>query len=175
MALLVVLAAVAGTPSTTVRVLVVIGAIFGVMGDVALLNDGPDWFLRGLAAFAVGHGFYAVAALTVGVSSSGWWGLLFVVALFTWRFIPRVVPGARAAGGTLMMGAVLFYAAIIAVMVIGAFGTGVWLAAIGAALFALSDWVLGQRSFVGPETFHRLAVMIPYHLGQTLLILGLLS
>lgn len=175
MALLIVLACLAGTASADVRFLVVAGTCFGLLGDVALLNDGSAWFLRGLAAFAVGHGFYAAAAVGVGLSVTAWWGVGFVFALFAWRFVPRVVPGARASGGVVMMGAVIFYSLIIAAMVIGAFGTGRWLAAAGAALFAGSDWVLGQRSFVGPETFHRLAVMVPYHVGQTLLIFGLLG
>ncbi len=175
MALLVVLAGVAGNVSTDIRLLVIAGAFFGLLGDTALLYEGQAWFLRGLVAFAVGHSFYAAAAIGLGMGSTAWWGVGFVVALFSWRFVPRVVPGARAWGGTLMMSAVIFYAVIIAAMVIGAFGTGLWLAAAGATLFAMSDWVLGQRVFVGPETFHRLAVMVPYHVGQTLLLLGLLQ
>jgi uncharacterized membrane protein YhhN len=101
--------------------------------------------------------------------------VLFVALLFSWRVLPSVVPAARASGGGAMMLAVLFYAAIIAAMVVTATGTGRWLAIVGAALFAVSDWVLGQRQFVGPHTFHRLSVMVPYHVGQTLLILGLLG
>lgn len=175
MALLVVLACVAGDAPIGVRLLVVFGACFGLVGDAALLNEGQAWFLRGLVAFAVGHALYAAAALSVGVTATAWWGVGFVVLLFSWRFLPRVVPAARTAGGGVMMGAVVVYAAIIGAMVITTFGTGLWLAAGGAALFAVSDWVLGQRAFVGPETFHRLAVMVPYHVGQTLLIVGLLS
>lgn len=175
MALLVGVAAVAGSAPGDVRTFVVLGAIFGVLGDTALLNQGQAWFLRGLIAFAVGHSLYVVAALLVGVSATAWWGVAFTVALFSWRFVPKVVPGARVAGGALMMWAVVAYGAIIAAMMITAFGTGLWLAAVGAALFAISDWVLGQRTFVAPETFPRLAVMIPYHVGQALLIVGLLG
>ncbi len=175
MALLIVLACVAGSPPSWTRLLVVAGACFGLLGDVALLNDGSRWFLRGLTAFAVGHTFYAAAAISSGVGGTAWWGLAFAVGLFAWRFIPQVVPGARAQGGLAMMGAVIAYAVIIGLMVVGAFGTGRWLAAVGAALFAGSDWVLGQRTFVSPEAFPRLAVMVPYHVGQALLIIGLLQ
>ncbi len=95
MALLVVLAGVAGDASTDVRLLVVVGAFFGLLGDAALLNEGQAWFLRGLVAFAVGHALYAAAAISVGVSATAWWGVLFVTVLFAWRFVPRVVPAAR--------------------------------------------------------------------------------
>ena len=43
----------------------------------------------------------------------------------------------------------------------------------GAMLFALSDWVLGHQRFAGPLPGGRLAVMIPYHVGQALLLAGL--
>jgi uncharacterized membrane protein YhhN len=175
MAMLVLVAAVAGPDPAGVRWLVVVAAVFGVLGDAALLGSGTKWFIRGLVAFAIGHSFYVAAALVVGVEATAWWGVVFVSLLFAWRFLPTVVPAARASGGKAMMGAVLFYASIIAAMVITATGTGRWLAAGGAALFAISDWVLGQRQFVGPDTFHRLSVMVPYHVGQAMLIVGLLG
>ena len=175
MVMLVGVAAVAGPDLAGARWLVVGAAFFGVLGDAALLGVGTKWFIRGLLAFAIGHSLYVAAALVVGVGATAWWGAVFVVALFAWRFVPMVVPAARASGGAAMMGAVLFYATIIAAMVITAFGTGSWLAAAGAALFAISDWVLGQRQFIGPATFRRLSVMVPYHVGQTMLILGLLG
>ncbi len=175
MALLVVVAAVAGSAPSDVRWLVVGAAVCGVLGDSALLGEGSAWFIRGLLAFAAGHALYAAAALAAGVGATAWWGALFVTVLFAWRFLPSVVPAARESGGRVMMVAVLFYASIIAAMVITATGTWRWLAVVGAALFAVSDWVLGQRKFVGPDTFHRLSVMVPYHVGQTMLILGLLG
>jgi uncharacterized membrane protein YhhN len=175
MAFLVVLAGVAGSAPADVRWLVVGAAVCGVLGDAALLGAGTAWFIRGLLAFAVGHALYVAAALVVGVGATAWWGALFVALLFAWRFLPKVVPAARASGGLAMMSAVLFYATIIAAMVITATGTGRWLAVVGAGLFAFSDWALGQRQFIGPQTFPRLVVMVPYHVGQTMLILGLLG
>jgi len=40
-------------------------------------------------------------------------------------------------------------------------------------LFAVSDWLLGYQRFVRPLPAGRLAVIVPYHVGQALLILGL--
>ena len=59
-------------------------------------------------------------------------------------------------------------------MVITAWATGEWLAAVGAMLFAVSDWVLGYQRFVRSFGRHgRIAVIVPYHVGQALLIMGL--
>ena len=57
-------------------------------------------------------------------------------------------------------------------MTLTAWGTGIVLAGVGATLFAVSDWVLGHRRFAGPLPGGRLAVMVPYHVGQALLIVG---
>ena len=174
MALLVGVAATAGDPADDVRVWLVIGAVLGLVGDVALLSDGELAFMTGLAAFALGHLAYAVAALSIGFDAA--WaipGLAFMVALLWFRFAALTVPGARRAGGTVLAAAVVFYAAVISLMVVSAWGTGAWLAGVGAMCFAASDWVLGHERFVGPLPGGRLSVMVPYHVGQALLIVGL--
>ena len=40
-------------------------------------------------------------------------------------------------------------------------------------LLAASDWVIGHRRFAGPFPGGPLAIMVPYHVGQALLIVGL--
>ena len=98
---------------------------------------------------------------------------VFLVALLGFRFASRTVPGAGRVGGPVLAGAVVFYACVIAAMVITAWATTAWVAAAGAMLFAVSDWVLGHQRFVGPLPGGRLTVMVPYHVGQALLIVGL--
>lgn len=174
MTLLVVIAAVAGDAPGDVRGWLVVGAVLGVAGDVALLFDGEQAFMAGLAAFAFGHVFYAVAALAVGFSAR--WalgGALFTCLLLSYRFVPRTLPGARDHGGSVLAGAVVVYALVISTMVISAWGTGLAMAAIGASLFAISDWVLGHGRFVGPLPGGRVSVHVPYHVGQALLIVAL--
>ena len=73
----------------------------------------------------------------------------------------------------MLAGAVVFYALVISAMVFTAWSSAAWLAAVGAMLFAVSDWVLGYQRFVGPLPGRRLSVIMPYHVGQTLLIIGL--
>jgi uncharacterized membrane protein YhhN len=174
MALLVGVAATAGDPDGDVRAWLVAGALLGLVGDIALLSNAAVPFMIGLGAFALGHLAYTVAALSIDFDP-GWAvpGILFAVSLFAFRFISRIVPGARAAGGTVLAGAVIFYGCVISAMVITAWGTGAALAGVGAMLFVSSDWVLGYQRFVAPLPVGRLGVIVPYHVGQALLIVGL--
>jgi uncharacterized membrane protein YhhN len=174
MALLVGVAATAGDPGNDVRVWLVVGAALGLVGDIALMGDGEVAFMIGLGAFSLGHLAYAVSALYVGFDPA--WalvGVVYIVALLSFRFATRTVPGARRLGGSVLAGAVVFYACVISAMVVTAWGSAVALAGVGAMAFAASDWVLGHERFVGPIPGGRLSVMVPYHIGQALLIVGL--
>ena len=172
--LLVALAATGGSIDGGARGALVVAVVFGLVGDVALLFDGETAFMAGLGAFAVGHGAFVVTAVLVGVSvTTALLAIPFMAVLLGWRFLPQTVPGARRAGGPVLMGAVLFYAVIISAMVLTATGTGRWAAAIGAMSFAVSDWILGFDRFVRPLRNASVAVMVTYHVGQLLLILGL--
>ena len=125
MAALVGVAAVAGDATGDVRAWIVVGALFGLVGDVALLGEGEAAFMAGLGAFAVGHVAYAVGAVLVGFEPV--WalpGAAFIVVLLSFRFVGRTVPGARAQGGQVLAGAVLFYAAVISPMTVTAWATG---------------------------------------------------
>ena len=174
MLLLVAVAATWGEPAGDVRAWLVVGAVLGVVGDVALLGTGETAFMLGLSSFAAGHLAYAVAAVATGFDPV--WalpGFVVMAALLGYRFLTRTVAGARRAGGTVLAGAVVFYAVVISAMVVTAWGTGLVVAGAGATCFAVSDWVLGHRRFAGPLPGGRLAIMVPYHVGQALLIVGL--
>ena len=174
MALLVGVAATAGDPGGDVRAWLVAGAALGLVGDIALLGDGEVAFMIGLGAFALGHLAYAVAAMLIDFDPA--WALIgaaFMVVLLSLRFATRTVPGARRLGGSVLAGAVVFYACVITAMVVTAWGTTVALAGVGAMAFAVSDWVLGHERFVGPIPGGRMSVIVPYHVGQALLIVGL--
>jgi uncharacterized membrane protein YhhN len=74
-----------------------------------------------------------------------------------------------------MMVAVAIYSGIISAMVIAATGTSSWVAAAGAMLFATSDSIIGYNRFVKPVRQADLPIMVTYHAGQVLLILGLIA
>jgi uncharacterized membrane protein YhhN len=87
----------------------------------------------------------------------------------------RVVPAATREGGAALGAAVTAYMVVIAVMVVAAWATGHPLVALGATVFMLSDAVLAMDRFVSQRRFGSLAVMVTYHLGQVLLVVGVLT
>lgn len=173
---LIAIAALAGEMDGGARAALVVAVVLCLAGDVALLGDSEERFIAGLGSFALGHIAYVVTALIVGVD----WPRLaiafpFIVVLFGFRFIGRTIPGAREHGGAPLMGAVVFYAIVIATMVTTATGTPIWVAAAGAMMFAVSDWMIGYDRFVHPFAWARVGVMSTYHIGQLLLIAGLIA
>lgn len=175
-ALLIVLAATAGEMDSFARFWLVAAVALCFAGDALLLGNSEQHFLAGLGAFAFGHLCYVVTALFVGVSIWRMWpAAIFLVALLGFRLVSQTIPGARRVGGQPMAVAVGVYAAVISLMVLGATGTGSWAAAVGAMLFAVSDWIIGYTRFVRRIPHDGPAVMATYHVGQLLLIAGLIA
>ena len=123
-AVIVALAATSGDLAGDARAAVVVGAVLGLIGDIALLNDDETSFMAGLGAFAIGHLAYTVAAVLIGFdAAAAALAVLFLVVLLGFRFVTRTVPGARAHGGPVLAGAVVFYACVISAMVVTARAT----------------------------------------------------
>ena len=56
-----------------------------------------------------------------------------------------------------------------------AFTTGEAVIAVGATVFAVSDTVLASERFVRPWERAQLLVMVTYHVGQALIVVGVLA
>ena len=151
------------------RTAVAAAVVFGLLGDVALLNR-IDAFIAGLGAFLVGHLLYvagfAIEGLkpvptAIGVVAAvvlvGALGRPIIAAV---RHTPLHIP-------------VAVYVVVIAAMVATSIGTTRWVAAAGGVMFALSDALLGNDRFVTPRTDRRIVVMVLYHLGQFAIVGGL--
>jgi len=167
-----VVAVVASGDLGTVEVLLIAALTMSLLGDVLLLPQ-VDEFVGGLGAFLIGHIFYAFTFLAVGIDLA--WSVLgaaITIAAIT-LVGRRIVEGATLRDETLGR-AVLGYILVISFMVTLGTGVGV-LVAVGAILFAASDSVLGWNRFVSPLAHGRLATHVPYHLGQGLIVLGVLS
>ena len=150
---------------------IVIGLVFSLAGDVALLWP-VQGFLMGLVAFLLGHLSYLVG-LTRRVKflasppAFGAWAIVAASVLASlWHGVP---PELRAP--------VLAYVTALAAM--AAQASSVWLArraqpdaarwrtvAIGAALFVLSDAILATDKFVGGIPMPTLFNLSTYWLGQ---------
>ena len=153
-----------------------LAALFlSLLGDVALLADNTARFALGLASFLLAHVAFVVAFVQSGMPRAGLAvvGLVLVGALAA-VVGRRVVPAAAREGGLGLGGAVTAYMAVIAAMVVAAWATGRPLVALGATVFMVSDAVLALDRFVRARRFGALAVMVTYHLGQVLIVLGLL-
>lgn len=152
-----------------------VALFFGLLGDIALLSDTVPRFKAGVVAFLVGHLAYVACFVALGLPRPAWaWlGLVpLAVALVATR---GVVPGVnRAAGGTAAT-MVAAYSGVIGAMLVTAWLTGEPLVALGATIFVASDSILSIDRFVRPLPHARLVLMVTYHVGQALIVLGVLA
>lgn len=177
LALLIVVALTLGATDSTAGSWLLVALGLGLLGDIALLSGSVPRFRAGLAAFFVGHVAYIVAFLAAPGSSFGNLqglaaGLVMAAALsYTREVLPRV----RQEHGLELALPVAAYTTVIGVMLFVAFTTGLWLVALGAAIFVASDSMLAKDRFVAPLPHGHLKVMVTYHLGQALIVAGILG
>ena len=147
---------------------VAIGLGFSLLGDM-LLEWPADLFVFGLGAFLLAHLAYLVAYL--GDSRRLAPGALLIAAVVAGCMFALL---ASAGLGALLL-PVAFYSLAIGCMLwralarLGSPGItsqSAWLAAIGAALFVLSDSLIGLNRFVAPFDGARYAIILTYWLGQ---------
>ena len=172
---LLVVAVVLGATSSTAGVWLLVALVFGLLGDVALLSDSLPRFRAGVAAFLVGHLAYVACFASLGLPMPVWsWAGLVVLAaaLFATR---GVVPATQRLEGPALSVPVAVYSAVIGAMLLCAWFTGVPLVALGASVFVVSDAVLSIDRFVRPIPHARLILMVTYHVGQALIVAGVLT
>ncbi|WP_193315094.1 lysoplasmalogenase [Nostocoides sp. F2B08] len=152
-----------------------VGLVLCLAGDVFLLGDGESAFLAGLSAFLLGHLAYVVSFVALGLAEPAW-GLIGLMALIAVLLATRrVIPAAYREGGAVLAGAVAAYMVVIGAMVVTAWMTGEWLIGLGAMTFMVSDAILAVARFVRSARHADLAVMVTYHVGQVLIVIGVLS
>ncbi|KAA3638414.1 MAG: lysoplasmalogenase [Armatimonadetes bacterium] len=159
------------TPS--VRVWFVMGLVLSLAGDVFLLLDAR-LFVAGLASFLAAHIAYIVGLLVSGTDTTAVViGVILVVLAI--GVTGRRIHGAAAKTDPRLAIPVAAYIVVISAMLVAAIGTVNIVAVAGAALFYLSDTILGWNRFVSPIPNGRLLTMMSYHAAQALLVLALLS
>jgi len=181
LAIIVWLAAARDTPFNTLSLFMLVGIIFGFLGDLFMANvfNQENHVLFGMGAFALGHVFYMLGfrelALHFGLHETGAYlaALVFmwVLALAIWAWLVR-----NPSGETFMQYAALAYALFLASMAAYAGGLALqqgafWPLAIGGALFLLSDALIAARLF-GGQHFAYLGDVIwtTYILAQVLIV-----
>lgn len=167
---------------TSFAKLVLIGLIFGALGDI-LLNlrfvfekAGQKIFLIGIAAFLTGHILY-LAALIPQCQSLALCiiiGALIAAAILAYIFKTMEVKKAFKIFGIFYLGAVIIMTSIAIGNLIAAPAAATWLYAIGAVLFTISDIVLIFNTFSGTTKFSlRITNLSLYYIGQLLIATSL--
>jgi uncharacterized membrane protein YhhN len=172
---LIVTALVLGATDTTPGLWLLAALVLGLVGDVFLLGDSDTRFQFGLAAFLVGHLGYVVCFATLGLDPAEWAWVAWVVLLVCLLVTRQVAPATYMRGGAALAVPVALYTVVIGAMLILAFDTGEPLIAVGATVFAASDSILAVDRFVQPRPWAHVAVMVTYHVGQALIVAGVLA
>jgi len=159
-----------------------IGLLFSMMGDVFLMFS-PRFFMAGLASFSLVHLAYLAGFLTP-FPDDGYLGVLVLgvvisaAAIFVMR---RVTSAQIKRGSSKLVRPTIFYGLLISLMLLSALWTllrsdwGTWnaiLVSLGALLFYSSDLTNAWIRFVNPVRSGRVVVMVTYHAGQMLIIVG---
>ena len=159
--------------SSTERAFFVVALVLGLASDVFLMLP-RDMFLAGLAAALVEHIAY-IAGFRARDLAAAWLAVAVAIALVSVAaFLPPIVRALRR-GHPRLLWPVIAYVAVFVVMVAGAGGTGSLVALAGALLFFYSDAILAWNRFVRPLPYGRIVNMVPYHIGEALLVLSLLT
>ncbi len=160
--ILVIWVAIAAHGPHVATVLAVIGLVFCLAGDIALL-DVIDEFVVGLAAFLIGHVVFIAMFVALHLRHPVW-GIVAAIVLAVHASVigRRIVAGATEQEAALKI-PVTAYLLVITTMTVVAVMTGRWWAIAGALAFVLSDTLLGWRAFVHEKRWMALAVMVTYH------------
>lgn len=161
-----------------------IGLLFSLAGDVYLMFS-PRFFLAGLTSFSIVHLAY-LAGFLKPFPVNGYLEVLVagaaisVVATFVMQ---RITNAQIKRGYSKLVGPTIFYGMLISLMLVSAlwtlfrsdwmFGNAV-IVCIGAILFYSSDLTNAWIRFVNPVRSGRVVVMVTYHLGQILIIVGMM-
>jgi uncharacterized membrane protein YhhN len=172
---LIVTALVLGATDTSAGWWLLVALVFGLAGDVFLLERSETRFRLGLAAFLVGHLAFVLCFVRLGLDPQGWNYVSLLVLGACLVATRQVAASTYLRGGLGLAAPVGLYTVVIGAMVIYAFTTGVTLIAVGATVFAVSDTVLARDRFVRPWERAQLLVMVTYHVGQALIVIGVLA
>jgi uncharacterized membrane protein YhhN len=162
-----------------------IGVLLSLTGDVLLMISLDRLFLAGLVAFLLAHIAYLVG-FNIPVPELSVWGLIMavVIGLGSARITRRIVASLVSKGQTRMRLPIIVYNAVISFMLLAAMmklvdadwnSSAAILVSLGAFLFYLSDIILAWHKFVAPIQNGRIYNIGAYHLGQIMLIAGVIA
>jgi uncharacterized membrane protein YhhN len=173
MLVLIVLAIVIHPVNQTERVFFILALALGLISDVFLMLP-RDLFIAGLAAALVEH-FAYIAGFRTRELHLVHLLIAAAVALVSVAVIFPKINGVLRRDHPSLVAPVIAYLVVFVLMVTSAGGTGSHLALAGALLFFYSDAILAWNRFVRSLPFGRVVNIVPYHVGQALLVASLVS
>ena len=162
-----------------------LGIILSLAGDVLLMLSLDRFFLFGLVAFLLAHLAYVIG-FNIPLPEFSLWGIVFavMVSLGGARVIRRIVDALPSRGQARMRVPIIVYSTVISIMLLSAMmklmdltwnANAALLVSGGAFLFYISDIILAWNKFVAPIQYGRIYNIAAYHLGQIMLIAGVIA
>jgi uncharacterized membrane protein YhhN len=162
-----------------------LGLLFSLAGDVLLMFSLDRLFLPGLVMFLCAHVAYILGFNTPLPALSAWSLILAVIiGLGGARLLRRIITSLHSQRRAGLQIPILVYSLVISLMLLSAMlkltdtswnAGAALLVALGAFLFYLSDILLAWNKFVIPIQNRRLYNILIYHLGQIVLIAGVIT
>ena len=162
-----------------------LGIILSLAGDVLLMLSLDRFFLFGLVAFLLAHLAYVIG-FNIPLPEFSVWSIVFavMVSLGGARVIRRIVDALPSRGQARMRVPIIVYSTVISVMLLSAMmklmdltwdANAALLVSGGAFLFYISDIILAWNKFVALIQYGRIYNIAAYHLGQIMLIAGVIA
>jgi uncharacterized membrane protein YhhN len=174
MVFLVWVAAAVDVDASSVRKWFIAALMLSLLGDVFLMLP-RDVFIPGLVSFLLAHVAFIVGLWTDGVGFLAFALGLALAAIAVLVVGSRIIRAVRGGEHPEMAAPVGAYMTVISLMVASAIGTEEALAIVGASLFFCSDALIAWERFVRAHPWHRLAIIVTYHLAQVGLTLSLVT
>lgn len=150
-----------------------VGLAFCLFGDLALMWQ-PALFRSGLVSFLAGHAAFVAGFVNRNDPAPPWaiaaCGLVLAACLVVG--VRHLLPAVRRRAPRLL-GPVVAYISVIAIMAVASWWGGHWAAPTAAAVFAVSDLTLADNKFVAERRWSPMIVMITYHTALALLVVSL--
>lgn len=161
-----------------------LGILLSLAGDVLLMISLDRMFLFGVVAFLLAHAAYVIG-FNIPLPEFSAWGLVFavIVSLGGSRIIRRILDALASKGQSAMRFPIIVYSLFISLMLLSAMmklndlswsANAAALVSVGALLFYISDIILAWNKFVSPIQNGRIYNIAAYHLGQIMLIAGVI-
>jgi len=162
-----------------------LGILLSLTGDILLMISLDRLFLAGLIAFLLAHLAYLIG-FNIPIPEISAWGfvLAIIVGLGGVRVMRRIVAPLTSSGQARMRMPIIIYSAVISLMLLSAMmkmteitwnTNAAALVGVGAFLFYISDIILAWNKFVAPIQNGRIYNIGAYHLGQIMLIAGVIA